>query len=1048
MPDTGSSVTLRKADGATSMSVCPGQAMTITVNFGRQGTPGEPEPRRALITLSAGTFQPTNNAANIVRDRRCDNRAYLSTEYMDYTAAYTHGFTVPCGASGQVQFVVVSSHCEIVDCGPVESSLFELYVTADVDPSPPPPSGDNPVPAPGSVVTTPAGSINGSVDAQGCTGTPTSLGYDCSIVLKDEAILHWSLAAAPPLNACTRQGGGSGVDGPTLMHFAMTAPVLGYVSFGFSAVPGLMFPGDLVLGWVDAEGTPFVAAFDAVDYDLNMAKARLPGANGNWAMHMGVSQARTGSDVTTTVCFSRALTDSRASATQVISPSAVAYQWATYDRPLLRQHNPEDYGSGVLDATGEGNGTSVAFVTAGMPAWVPNIHGAFMFLAWVVMSPAAVMCAAHKWAFGGAKAFGGDAWLQAHILLQSSAMLFFFVGLIVAFAEFPRPTTALPTAHAALAYATIAMLGLQLIFAIVRPKPGPGGWRPYWESLHHSLGRYTIVIALVTVATGIALYDTGPYGPTNVVGWVVPMALWLGALAFLDMFLKGKKTKADGYAAVAVAAKDGGGSSDGSDDGGAFVGKGGKADPREVDPEACEPGVVYVVTGADHDETPPRGDKESDPTSILSPNAPSSGSGGSGRAPSARGRFSGSSSGGGFPATRGFASTRSYAGALPGGSGGSSMVVAGGNLRSYASAQEGPLAAYAATSAAAIVANDAAAAAAAASSAEYETENNNNEDVQPVDLHGDGAHPPDAWHRPIAESPFAVPHAGQQVQQQADQQEEHADEKQEHADEHEEREQQLREQQQLHEQQQLQQLQQQQLLQQQLQQQQLLQHELQQQLQLQQQRLQHQHQLHEQQQLHDQQQLHEQQLHEQLLHEEERKQQLHEQRRLVEEHAKSSTLTRLLSSPMLSQQPQEQHAPEYSDASYAMVTSPPQQAHEPQRKPQQPEQLELAGLSSGSGSESDFRSGAPAPPSPAPPPPVVVIRQVSSAAASAGWPLARAGSSAHQEPAAWPPTRGASKRVQAASPTTQGTAAGASMPALPAAVSASIASPGDAAEGS
>jgi hypothetical protein len=33
-------------------------------------------------------------------------------------------------------------------------------------------------------------------------------------------------------------------------------------------------------------------------------------------------------------------------------------------------------------------------------------------------------------------------------------------------------------------------------------------------------GRYTIIIALAAVSSGVALYDVGPYGPTNVAGWV------------------------------------------------------------------------------------------------------------------------------------------------------------------------------------------------------------------------------------------------------------------------------------------------------------------------------------------------------------------------------------------------------------------------------------------------------------------------------------------------------------------------------------------------
>ncbi len=74
--------------------------------------------------------------------------------------------------------------------------------------------------------------LNGSAWAPGACGpNPTALGYQCSWVGQEGAVLHWTYndhSSSPPINRCTRQPQAvpnleiQELDGPTV-HFALQA---------------------------------------------------------------------------------------------------------------------------------------------------------------------------------------------------------------------------------------------------------------------------------------------------------------------------------------------------------------------------------------------------------------------------------------------------------------------------------------------------------------------------------------------------------------------------------------------------------------------------------------------------------------------------------------------------------------------------------------------------------------------------------------------------------------------------------------------------------
>jgi hypothetical protein len=170
--------------------------------------------------------------------------------------------------------------------------------------------------------------------------------------------MHCRGGAYPPSNLCTGPGNvsawqdfpagiglGLGVGGNTpLVHWALEAPVQGYVSLGWTEKTGFMVPMDSVIGGVEENGLPYMNTYYLTDYDISGADP-LPQS---WALAGGA--ARTGRG--TVICFSTAalLPNSNSS-----SGTGAGSLVGSSTRRLLQLVTQEGY----LDMTGGGWGHTV-----------------------------------------------------------------------------------------------------------------------------------------------------------------------------------------------------------------------------------------------------------------------------------------------------------------------------------------------------------------------------------------------------------------------------------------------------------------------------------------------------------------------------------------------------------------------------------------------------------------------------------------------------------------------------------------------------------------
>ena len=77
---------------------------------------------------------------------------------------------------------------------------------------------------------------------------------------------------------------------------------------------------------------------------------------------------------------------------------------------------------------------------------------------------------------------------------------------------------------------------LQMILGFVRPKPG-GNIRPFWNAVHHNLGRLTIISAWATLYIGIYMAHESLTYQSSYLYWLTPCVAVMGALVLLDVVL-------------------------------------------------------------------------------------------------------------------------------------------------------------------------------------------------------------------------------------------------------------------------------------------------------------------------------------------------------------------------------------------------------------------------------------------------------------------------------------------------------------------------------
>ncbi|KXZ51833.1 hypothetical protein GPECTOR_11g272 [Gonium pectorale] len=405
----------------------------------------------------------------------------------------------------------------------------------------------------------------------GCT--PSNLGYRCmahklvfrsDFHMQGKVTLHWSLnTASAPSNPCTpasrTQLQAADMSQNGALHLAVQSSQTGYVSVGFTPTPAVMAPADIILGWVDDSGAPFLNTFHVAEAKLGKSDIYPPAGSPSWAYDSGVVRDAAG---VTTICFSRRLRDARAMAspdlTSIASGSEIAtaattaaggrrrlaqgsggrlgLNWAVSPSDALVMHRPDGVGGLWLDVT-SGAASSVGGTKQ---RWI-NAHGALMAVSWGLLLPLGTLLPAHRWALGNSKLGGKALWFVLHVFFQWTGVATFIAGFVIAYTrlggEGEIPGGAAGEAHGPIGIAIMAAAGAQVVLAHgARPDPSSPK-RRLWYLLHHTLGRSVILLAWANVYIGIYAYHSSQW-QASYREWVTPIAVVMGALVLVDLALR------------------------------------------------------------------------------------------------------------------------------------------------------------------------------------------------------------------------------------------------------------------------------------------------------------------------------------------------------------------------------------------------------------------------------------------------------------------------------------------------------------------------------
>ena len=166
-------------------------------------------------------------------------------------------------------------------------------------------------------------------------------------------------------------------------------------------------------------------------------------------------------------------------------------------------------------------------------------HGLLMWIAWIMLLPAAVAALRYiRRDAASVKAGGRPLWLAAHMALVLAAFLCTLVALILSLVYDAEKGIHLVSAHAKVGVAVLVMLAVQLMTALARPPPMPKTLlRRLFELGHRVLAASTIALAIAAVFTGFS--DIQMRGVDNTSAFVVSTIILLGAWALLGMYGEG-----------------------------------------------------------------------------------------------------------------------------------------------------------------------------------------------------------------------------------------------------------------------------------------------------------------------------------------------------------------------------------------------------------------------------------------------------------------------------------------------------------------------------
>ena len=158
--------------------------------------------------------------------------------------------------------------------------------------------------------------------------------------------------------------------------------------------------------------------------------------------------------------------------------------------------------------------------------WILILHGIFMFIAWGVSIPAAVLIARFL------KALPDAFWFVWHIRVNYSAILVGGIGIVLSFADGFIRDLHLNSTHSILGLSMILLWIAQVFFAtIVRPGKDAGELRTAWELGHRFVAIICLVLAFFTMGYGLEDMQarTGRY----MGNFTLALQIWSGCLGLI-----------------------------------------------------------------------------------------------------------------------------------------------------------------------------------------------------------------------------------------------------------------------------------------------------------------------------------------------------------------------------------------------------------------------------------------------------------------------------------------------------------------------------------
>ena len=169
---------------------------------------------------------------------------------------------------------------------------------------------------------------------------------------------------------------------------------------------------------------------------------------------------------------------------------------------------------------------STGKMTAAEPNWVLILHGIFLFAAWGVGIPAAVLIARFL------KFLPNAFWFTSHTRINYGAALIGIAGIVLSFVDGFKRQLHFNSTHGILGLSVALLWIAQVLFAtIARPEKDAGTTRVAWEIGHRAVAVICLVLSFVTIGFGIDSFElrTGE----DLSGYTLAFQIWSGLIALI-----------------------------------------------------------------------------------------------------------------------------------------------------------------------------------------------------------------------------------------------------------------------------------------------------------------------------------------------------------------------------------------------------------------------------------------------------------------------------------------------------------------------------------